>query len=151
MRADNSAHLAAAARRRSEQTLARARKALRELSDAGAPITVSAVAARAGVSRAWLYTQAELRQQINAQRGVPPNRPTKPAAPASDASLRQRLNLAHTRIRELTDENAQLRHQIAQLHGQLRAAKLGHHSLIADTVHDTQPLVTNLSNQDHRR
>jgi hypothetical protein len=71
MRADNSRHLVAAAQRRSDQTLARAQQALRELQTAGQPISVAAVAARAGVSRAWLYTQPELRQQITALRHAP--------------------------------------------------------------------------------
>lgn len=83
MRADNSAHLAAAARRRSEQTRARAEQALRELTDSGEPVTVSAVAARARVSRAWLYTQPELRRQIDAQPGAASAaRPATSVAPA---------------------------------------------------------------------
>ena len=45
--------------------------------------------------------------------------------PASDASLRNRLSLAHQRIRELDDENHRLHDQIAHLHGQLRTARLG--------------------------
>ena len=44
MHADNSAHLIAA-RRRSEQTPARAETALAELNDTGQPITIAAVAA----------------------------------------------------------------------------------------------------------
>ena len=151
MRADNSAHLVAAARRRREQTLARARRALHELTAAGEPVTVSAVAARAGVSRAWLYTQTELRQQIDAQRHRAPTRPAASGAPASDASLRQRLTLAHERVRELAAHNAELRHQIAQLHGQLRAAKLREHGRVADTVHDTNNLAAAQHDQDHWR
>src|SRR5437764_555708 len=114
MRADNSHHLAAATRRRREQTLARAHKALQELEDSGQPITIAALAARARVSRAWLYAEPELRQQINALRDKTPA--TRPVAPpgqrASDASLHQRLVLAHERIRELTDDNQHLRDQI---------------------------------------
>jgi hypothetical protein len=137
MSADNSHHLAAAAQRRSEQTLARAQQALRELEDTGQRVTVTAVAARAGVSRAWLYTQPQLRQQIDALRGANPTSRPAPREPASDPSLRQRLALAHERIHELTSDNQQLRDQIAKLHGQLRAARLGN-SPAADTVHDTK-------------
>jgi hypothetical protein len=135
MRADNSRHLVAAAQRRSDQTLARAQQALRELQTAGQPISVAAVAAHAGVSRAWLYTQPELRQQITALRhATPPAPPPIAPTPASDASLRQRLTLAHQRIHELTDQNQQLRDKIAALHGQLRAAKIGTATRVADTV-----------------
>lgn len=149
MRADNSAHLVAAARRRSEQTLARARRALRELTDAGEPVTVSALAARAGVSRAWLYTQTELRRQIDAHHRRAPTRPAASGAPASEASLRQRLTLAHERVRELAAHNAELHEQIAQLHGQLRAAKLRQPSRVADAVHDTNNPVIPQNDQDH--
>jgi hypothetical protein len=149
MRADNSRHLAEAARLRSEQATSRARRALTELRNAGLPVTISAVADRGGVSRAWLYTQAELRDQIRALRGTAPV-PAPAAAPASDASLRQRLALAHQRIRELADDNQQLQNQIAALHGQLRAARLGKGS-VADTVHDADAQVTQPNGQNDRR
>jgi hypothetical protein len=140
MRADNSHHLAAAARRRREQTLARAQQALRELENSGGAVTVAALAAKAGVSRAWVYAEPELRQQIHALRGRTLSAPPAPVERSSDASLRHRLALAHQRIRELTDDNQHLRDQIAQLHGQLRTARLG--SPVADSIHDTNGLLT---------
>ena len=149
MRADNSRHLAEAARRRSEHTTSRARQALAELQNAGLPVTISTVADRGGVSRAWLYTQAELRDQIRALRGPAPA-PAPTAAPASDASLRQRLAIAYQRIRELTDDNKQLHDQIAALHGQLRATRLGNGS-VADAVHDADAQVTQPNGQNDRR
>ena len=149
MRADNSPHLAQAARRRSEQTMARAVQALSELEVTGEAVTISAVAARAGVSRAWLYTQAELRDQISARRASAPDQHTR-VAPASDASLRQLLALAHQRIRDLTNDNSQLRDQIAALHGQLRGARLGN-GLVADTVHDTTSQARQPDGQNDRR
>ena len=150
MRADNSRHLTEAARQRSEQTMARARQALSDMQDSGQPVTISTVAARSGVSRAWLYTQDELRQQISALRGIAPARTNPPAAPASEASLRQRLTLAHQRIRQLADDNQQLRDQIAALHGQLRAARLGNGS-VADTFHDANIQVRLPIGQNDRR
>jgi chromosome segregation ATPase len=147
MRADNSRHLADAARRRSEQTMSRARQALSELQNAGQPVTMTALAARAGVSRAWLYNQAELRQQISALSSTV----TQPAATAaSDASLRNRLVLAHQRIRELSDDNQQLRGQIAALHGQLRAARLTSRR-VAGSVRDTDSQVRQSNGQNDRR
>jgi hypothetical protein len=147
MRADNSRHLIAAARRRREQTQARARQALQDLTDLGQQISIAAVAARAGVSRAWLYAEPELRQQIqvaasNPRKASPGSRDTEPS---SDASLRQRLTLAHQHIRQLTEDNQLLRDQIARLHGQLRLAKLA--TSVTDTVHDTnqQPTPTTRS------
>ncbi len=55
----------------------RARQALAEIQNAGRPVTMTAAAARAGISRAWLYSQAELRQQISALRSTP----TQPESP----------------------------------------------------------------------
>ena len=122
MRADNSRHLAKAARSRAEQTRRRAVSTLRHLATAEQTITVSVLAQRAGVSRSWLYTQADLLAQIRAER---PRRATVPAVPArqaaSDGSLRQRLQLAHQRIGELEADNQQLRHALAQALGDQRA------------------------------
>jgi hypothetical protein len=150
MRADNSRHLAEAARQRSEQTMTRARQAIAGMQDAGQPVTITAVAARAGISRAWLYAQAELRQQITALHATGPAHPPRTATPASDPSLRQRLALAHQRIGELTDDNKQLRDQIAMLHGKLRAARLANLS-VADTVHDTNVQRSQPNGQNDRR
>lgn len=150
MRADNSHHLAEAARRRAEKTTARARKAIAEMQGSGQPVTIAAVAARAGISRSWLYTQAELRQQISTLHAAAPVPATQTPAPASDDSLRQRLALAHQRIRELTNDNARLREQIAALHGQLRASRL-EHGRVADTVHDTNSQVSQRNGQNDRR
>ena len=61
MRADNTGHLVAAARSRAEQTRQRAVAALRRMDSTGTPISVEALARHAGVSRSWLYAQADLR------------------------------------------------------------------------------------------
>lgn len=142
MRADNSHHLAEAARRRREQTLTRAHHALQQLEADGQPVTIATLAAHAGVSRAWLYAETDLRTRINALRDQNVNTTaTRPPADAgSEASLRNRLTLAHQRIRELTDQNQQLRDQIAHLHGQLRVSKIPN-SRVVDTAHDTNNLV----------
>jgi hypothetical protein len=140
MRADNSHHLAAAATQRHEQTLARAHQALHDLEASGGAVTITAIAAKAHVSRAWLYAQTDLRQRLNALRDRTGTTPPAPAEPCTDASLRSRLTLAHQRIRELTDDNQHLRDQIARLHGQLRVAKLS--APVTDAVHDTDVLLT---------
>jgi hypothetical protein len=143
MRRDNSHHLVAAAQRRRADTLERARQALQQLDEAGQRCTVMQIAARAGVSRSWLYAQTELRGQLRRLTAISETAESAPARikRASDTSLRQRLTLAHERIRELDDENRQLRNQIALLHGQLRANRIaGTH--VTDTVHDITPQLT---------
>lgn len=122
MRADNSRHLAKAARSRTEQTRLRAVTTLRHLANTEQTITVSLLAQRAGVSRSWLYTQADLLAQIHEEHPRPATASTVPARQAaSDGSLRQRLQLAHQRIRELEADNQQLRHALAQTLGDQRA------------------------------
>jgi hypothetical protein len=64
MRADNSRHIVTAARNRHEHTRAKAIQALREIDAAGDAVTFDAVARAAGVSRSWLYTQPDLRAEI---------------------------------------------------------------------------------------
>lgn len=143
MRQDNSHHLLAAAQRRHTDTLERARKALHELGETGHRRTVTQIAAHAGVSRSWLYAQPELREQLRRLTATPKTAESTPTRieRGSDASLRQRLTLAHERIHELDDENRQLRNQIALLHGQLRANRIAA-THVTDTVHDTNAQLT---------
>jgi len=123
MRADNSAYLTAAARQRHELTRAKAIRTLRELDRAGSPVTFEQVARAAGISRSWLYSQPDIRTQIQQLRDTSRRAPA-PALPpsqrASDASLSQRLQAALHRTRQLEQENQQLRRQLAQVLGQLR-------------------------------
>ncbi|MFC4014322.1 DUF6262 family protein [Nonomuraea purpurea] len=71
MRADNTHHVAAA-RRRAEQTRQRAVAALRRMDAAGQHVTFDAVARQANVSRSWLYTQDDLRAEIERLRSRHP-------------------------------------------------------------------------------
>jgi Family of unknown function (DUF6262) len=152
MRCDNSHHLVAAAQRRRADTLERARQALQELDETGQRRTIMQIAAHAGVSRSWLYAQPELRDQVRRLTAIAETAESAPARieRGSDASLRQRLTLAHERIRELDDENRQLRNQIALLHGELRANRIaGTH--VTDTVHDANPQLTLPNSRLHLR
>lgn len=124
MRADNSSHLLAAARNRHELTRSKAIRAVRELDRAGTPITFEAVARQAGVSRSWLYSQPDLRGQIERLREAT-SRALTPSIPAaqrtSDASLLGRLQAAQERNRLLTEDNQRLRRQLAHTLGDHRA------------------------------
>jgi hypothetical protein len=125
MHADNTHCLIEHARQRRQQTLERARRALAELSDTGQPVTVAKLASRAGVSRSWIYTQPELRDQIQQQQHSHSDSRSarQTVTRASDKSLHGRLTLAHERITQLRNENQQLRDSLAQAYGQLRAAR----------------------------
>ena len=124
MQADNAAHLRDAALRRHEQARIRTLHALDSLQEKNADVTVSGLARAAGVARSWIYTQPDLVETIKAMRNerTTATRPTR-GAESSEASWRQRLELAHDRIKELTNDNAQLRKRLAHAHGQLRAER----------------------------
>ncbi len=118
--ADHAAALLAATRQRAEQARARAEKALAAAGRGGRPVTVAGLAATAGVSRSWLYTQPDLITAIRdlQQRHPAPER-TGPQ-PASVTSLRQRLDTALTRIKQLRADNADLTRQLETAHGEIR-------------------------------
>lgn len=125
MRADNSHHLVEASYARRQNTLARANGALQRLRDAGEPISVARLAHEARVSRSWIYAEPDLRAQIEqastlATTGAPTSAPSNDQH-ASAASLLRRLELAHQRIQQLTDDNRRLREQLARDRGQRRA------------------------------
>jgi hypothetical protein len=126
MRADNSGHVIAAARRRAAATRKRAVAALRRMDKAGLPITFDSVAKQARVSRSWLYNQPDLRaevERLRARRTPPsPLRSVPDRQRASDASLLRRLESATEHIRRLEEENVQLREALALALGERRAA-----------------------------
>jgi hypothetical protein len=106
-----------AATRKHTDTLARATLALQELASEGAEITFQQVARRAGVSRQWLYSQPELRTEIEKLRQGAPARER-----SSEASLHQRLRTTLDENRVLRDENRGLKHELAVAYGAQRAS-----------------------------
>jgi small-conductance mechanosensitive channel len=123
MRPDNTAHLITTAKRRRELTRAKAIRALRELDRAGTAVTFETVARGAGVSRSWLYTQPDIRAEVQRLRDTTRRAPSPPVPTgqrASDVSLLRRLQTANERNRTLAEENRRLRRQLAQALGEQR-------------------------------
>ncbi len=146
MPSDNSAHLLAAARKRSSQTRRRAETAIARITDAGKPITFDAIARDAGVSRSWLYAQPDLRADIDRLRQTSQTR-TPPADPphqqrASDTSLLRRLEAATDRIRRLEQDNRDLKNALERALGRNRAADITGHAARRDTPTNKIPQVT---------
>ena len=114
--------LAVAAKRRHELTRAKAIQAIRELDRAGTAVTFTAVAGQAQVSRSWLYSQPDIRDQIRQLREATGRSTTAPipaSQRASGTSLLRRLETAHAENRRLSSECAQLRAEIARLRRQI--------------------------------
>jgi hypothetical protein len=121
---ENTAPLIAAAKARHELARSKTVRALRELARAGTPITFPTVAHTAGVSRSWLYTQTDLRDQIQQQRENSrraPHTSIPPTQQATQTTLLHRLEAAHQRNRALTEENQRLRRQLEHALGDQRA------------------------------
>jgi hypothetical protein len=130
MPADNSHLIVAAARRRSAATRRRAAAALRRMDATGAAITFETVAREADVSRSWLYTQPDLKaeiQRLKTHHHLPAARPVPERQQASHASLLRRLEAATTRNQQLETENRELRQALALALGQQRTANLPGH------------------------
>lgn len=128
MRADNSRHLAIAAQQRAAHTRRRAVTAIRRLAESDEAVTFEAVAKAAGVSRSWLYTQDDLRADVDrlrAQRrpSTAANTPP-PRQRASEQSLIRRLQAATDKIRRLEQANHDLNDALARALGEQRARSI---------------------------
>ena len=119
--------LSEAAARRHELTRARAVQALRELDRAGAPVTFAGVAQAAGSPG-----RGSIPSPTSAARSAGCGKKTDGAGSAgaipagqraTDASLRARLAAALDRNKQLADENARLRRQLARALGDQRSAR----------------------------
>lgn len=117
-----SENLTTATQRRAENTRARAREALRRLDRDGTPITYTAVAQAAGVSRALLYRDPELRETISKHRQHTTSPTRLPIAQRMSPASRDEL-LANLRneVKTLREENRALRHRLAEILGEQRA------------------------------
>jgi hypothetical protein len=118
--ADNTAALAQATRRRAAQARARAERALATAGRTGHPTTVAGLAKTAGVSRSWLYVQPDLIAAIRRLQQRQPSPDRNGPQPASVTSLRQRLDTALARIKQLRADNADLTRQLEIAHGEIR-------------------------------
>jgi hypothetical protein len=118
--------LADAAARRTLDAEQRVRATLRALDADGATVSFAAVAERARVSRAFLYSHADLRSEIDARRsagdGAPARLPVRQRA--SDASIRARLRAALEENQRQREELAALREELALAHGRVRELEL---------------------------
>lgn len=109
MHANNSAHLIASAQTRHNNTRRRALDTLARFSEGRTPVTVSGLACAAGVARSWIYTQPDILGLIRASSGP------RAATAANEQTWKRRQELAHQRIKELKEENENLRGELARL------------------------------------
>ncbi|MFF3159209.1 DUF6262 family protein [Streptomyces sp. NPDC057910] len=118
--ADNTAFLREATRQRSFKARARAEQAIRAAQETRQPVTVAGLARAAGISRSWLYTQADLIDAINRLKNGAPSPSRTGRHPASTASLQRRLEAALLRVKQLRTDNAELTRRLEAAHGGIR-------------------------------
>ncbi|MFD9504432.1 DUF6262 family protein [Streptomyces sp. NPDC060035] len=130
MRADNSAHLAEAAQQRRLDCIERVQAVLNSLKRDGGPVTVAGIASRAGVSRTFLYDDAQAlllaRLRDLASKQPATGRPALPdhqrITTKSHETVVRALRDAN---RKLNEENERLRNELAVALGQLRDLRRG--------------------------
>ncbi|WP_156526232.1 MULTISPECIES: DUF6262 family protein [Mycobacteriaceae] len=115
-------HLRDAARKRHDDAVIRADRAVSALARRGAPINFVQVAREAGVSTDFLYRQPELRRRIEQLR-VPRSRPTgsggKADEPATTSSAVRALSAQIKQLRRKhRDEVTRLKDALAVAHGE---------------------------------
>jgi len=87
----------------------------------GQPVTFDALAREANVSRSWLYSQPDLRSQIERLRDRQrPHCRIPDRQRVSDASLHRRLEIATDRVRQLEIDNQRLQQALAEALGERR-------------------------------
>jgi hypothetical protein len=130
MRADNSPHLIAAAQQRRLDCTARVHAVLDDLERDGGPATVAGAASRAGVSRTFLYdnAQAPLLERLRTIAAAQPSS-GRPALPETQRiSTKSHETIVRTlrdANRKLRQDNDQLRNELAVALGQLRDLRRG--------------------------
>ena len=119
VRARRTAVLTAAARAKSEAKAAAADQAIRCLVKKGEPVTFQSVQREAGVSHAFLYGNAELRDRIERLRDQARPKPSPAAGSTSDNTIIQALTSQITHLKKQhRDETAALRAALEQAHGE---------------------------------
>lgn len=136
---DRSAAMVAAAKERHDATRRRAIGALHHLHDAGEEVSFASVARAAGVSRAWLYRDPQLRAEIDQSRTrrQPGPRPVRraPAEQASTESLRELRASLQAELNTLREENGRLREALARKLGERRGNDTADHARPAAPGH----------------
>ncbi len=138
----NLAGLKSSAQSRSNETMSRATLAIRQMKSEEVDINFRSVAARAGVSTAWLYRTKPLRDKIMKART------TSPAVAGETPLSRQRLSherivaTLRLRIKTLEDGNRELKEQLEAAYGRLAVAAPKAQSARRLHRNDVRPRVT---------
>ena len=118
--ADNTRFVVDAARERSRRARERAERALAAAQRSPTRLAVTDIARAANVSRSWLYTQTDLMAALRELQGTTAPAPRSRQRSASDESLRQRLDAALRKNKQLRETNTELTRLLEIAHGEIR-------------------------------
>jgi hypothetical protein len=110
----NTTGIKAAAKKKSDETFIKVLDALKVMEEQSIPINFNSVSNFTGVTKAWLYKQAEVKDLIHKARDIKNN------LLMQDQAIQ--LGLKNKKIEILTKQNKHLRVQIGELRQQLEVA-----------------------------
>ncbi len=116
----NTTGIKAAAQKKREAAFAKTEEAIKKLLKEKKPINFESVAQTAGVTRAWLYNQPELRSRIEALRSQQAQKKELPVEiKASDASKTALIAELRRQNKELRAKNQKLKRELELAYGQV--------------------------------
>ncbi|WP_251862399.1 DUF6262 family protein [Clostridium sp. Marseille-Q2269] len=108
------------AQKRRDEALKRADEGIKKLIKEEKPINFKTVSESSNVSTAWLYKQSEIMERIKTLRSQQKGKAiAKPRIKTSDASKDTMLTTLKNRVKQLEEENKELKKQIEVLYGQI--------------------------------
>ena len=123
------------AQRRSQTAMEKAQSAIRRMQAEEASINFRTVAARAGVSTAWLYKTKTLRNRIMKLRSVPKTPVDNETNGRRLISQERVIATLRLRIKQLEVRNGELKEQLERAYGLLSIQPLRSHDIKRKNAH----------------
>lgn len=134
----NTTGLQQSAQRRSQTAMEKAQSTIHRMQVEESPINFRTVAARAGVSKAWLYKTKTLRDRIMKLRSVPKIPVEADSKDRRFLSQERVIATLRLRIKQLEAKNAELNERLELAYGELAARSSNTNSARRGYVHDVQ-------------
>jgi 3-phenylpropionate/cinnamic acid dioxygenase small subunit len=147
----NTDGLQRSAKLRSASALERAQAAIRHMQAEEAPINFRTVAAKAGVSTAWLYNTKTLRDRIMKLRAASKTPIENDGRSRRLISQERVIETLRLRIKQLEAKNEELKQQLEHAYGQLATNPSGNKPARRGHVYDVQTSVKRRKSLDDSR
>jgi len=134
----NTNGLQQSAQHRSQAAMEKAQSAIRHMQAEEVPINFRTVAARAGVSTAWLYKTRMLRDRIMRLRSVPKTPVENESKDRRSLSQDRVIATLRLRIKQLEAKNDELNERLELAYGELAVRPSNTNSARRGHIHDVQ-------------